>query len=197
MRREMTDDSQSLTLGERRLTLEGAGVLNLTPLVDEVDKRKWKRVQATGDLELVSTFWLEATLKGIEVQGYTPNLGDRELLKQRWGELEASRVQAIPLVVVAGWVAVDLEGRVIPHVKKQLEENGERLRKLSFLEQKQELSAQYSQFQSSHEMFLAHLKIELLRFRELGDQSITVTRKFEFGISRYVLDREHDLKIAK
>ncbi|MBE7158814.1 MAG: hypothetical protein INR62_10365 [Rhodospirillales bacterium] len=52
-------------------------------MLDLAYARGWSDVQVRGDLEMARETWIEATARGMKVEGYVPNREDRNLAEQR------------------------------------------------------------------------------------------------------------------
>lgn len=180
---------------DNRLVFRGDTSSSVGPLVDEVIKKGWNTLTVSGDKELQRALWLEATMRGLTVNGYEPSSNDKKLLEQMNGQ---KRKDDRSIKLAAADVAADFSKRVIPQLRKVYEELRRNRRDSGIttteLDRAYGLNQPSGRFQKDINDRFFRAKSALLRavndlehFQSLGKRTVSVKQNFEDGVVRFVL----------
>lgn len=71
-----------LTDAPGKITLHNQGQTTIRATLDLAEEKGWKGVRVTGSVRVRRALWLEASLRGLAIQGYEPTDSDRRALLQ-------------------------------------------------------------------------------------------------------------------
>jgi Large polyvalent protein-associated domain 7 len=66
-------------------------------MVDVAEARSWRSLRVSGHEDFKRLVWLEASVRGVKTQGYSPNPGDLDLLKKEQEARRLNRIEAAPV----------------------------------------------------------------------------------------------------
>jgi hypothetical protein len=189
------DTNDKIEVGDGRLMLRASDDSSISPLIEEALQKGWKSVSIRGHRELCRATWLEASVRGLTVTGYTPDNSDLALLEKLKSQKKDGFLQ-----MKADEVVIDYMKRVIPTLQKEYEGLRQRRAKLGVtttdIDRTYGLNLPSSTYAREVDDKFQRARGALMRaiddrekFALLGKKQIEVQQSFEDGVCRFVLPR--------
>ena len=185
--------NESLNVTDSRIILKGDGFSSVRAVVDEVKRKGWTTLKASGDLELRRALWLEGSMRGITVNGYDPTAHDKELISQ----MTKSKREEGDLRLRASDVVRDFSDRVIPKLKREYDQLRKNRREAGIttteLDRAYGLNKTATYRRDLDDRFyrvksaMVRAMSDLEQFRACGNRTVQVRQSFEDGVARFVM----------
>lgn len=178
-----------------RITLEDGETQSITPVIQRVQEKGWKKITLSGSREMCKGAWFEAKMAGLEVSGYTPTPKDNKELEQMIME----RAKGAPKRLTGEWIASDYSQRVIPKLQLEYEDLRKKKSRLGIntteLDHTYRLNMPSGAARDLDDQFF-RAKRALVRsmeerdfFSRVGKKTVNAEYRFEDGIARFTVSQ--------
>jgi len=184
-------EGKKLEEHEDRLVMRMQDDAAIAPIIEKARANGWKTISARGPLELCRAVWIEGTMNGLEVKGYTPSNADLELISQ----LKRQHRGDGKLIMRADEVVDDYCRRVIPQLEREYEFLRQRRMRLGItttdLDRTYGINLPTGYNRDVDDKFI-RARGALIRaveereyFGRLGRRLVEVSQTFEDGVARF------------
>lgn len=193
-------DDSKLQMTNSGLLGEFRGEGNISSMLAAVSAQNWRKVSVSGDHELMQAFWLEATVAGLQVRGYSPSLAERELAERRLNERRKT-VTEPEVRMSANSIAKDLRERVIPELKRQANGISKKRQLNRSSEGKSPDGNRKDKFFEaqalSYRQAIFRLERSQSEMESLGSKTVKAQKVLDHGVTRYEVTETQSLRIDR
>lgn len=196
-------EDSKLREDENKLSLTVRDNEPIYPIIQRAKDKGWKQITIKGSSELCRACWIEASMAGIAVKGYSPTPTDRDLIERFQSQ---NRLENGTLLTRADYVVRDYATRVIPFLEKEYETLRIKRAKLGItttdLDRAYGLNTPVGFNREIDDRFV-RAKGALIRaldardyFLQRGNKQVCVRNIYEDGVSRFIALEDGNKRIT-